>query len=364
MNYTSEFANRLQQVRSKISSFGIDAILVSNPFTRRYISGFTGSAGYLFINQNVSLLATDFRYTEQAEAETDAWEIAKSSYNNQWLCSITIKTDTKRLGFEGSDLTFATYKRIKKTLTDKGIAVDLIDVSDLTKDLRSIKGTYDLTNLLKAIKAGDHCFDYVSSQLKAGQTEREIANMFKRAALNANTEGVSFETIVASGPNAARPHHSPSERIIREGETVVIDCGVKVNGYCSDLTRTLILGSYGEKLRNVYNTVYEAQSAAINGITAGITGHQADGIARTVIEKAGYGNNFGHSLGHGLGLEVHESPHIGPNSTDQIAEGMVFTVEPGIYIPGWGGVRIEDVVIIENGVCKILSNSSIVNKID
>ena len=216
-------------------------------------------------------------------------------------------------------------------------------------------------HLQKAIDIGDQAFEETAAQLKSGITEREAAWMFEQAIRRRGAESVSFDTIVAAGPNAARPHHATGDTKLMEGQPIGFDCGARYQGYCSDLTRTLVLGEPDEVLKRVYDIVLVAQLAAIDMVKPGMTGQECDAIARKIISEAGHENNFGHSLGHGLGLEVHENPGVGPNATARLENGMPFTIEPGIYVPGWGGVRIEDVVVLEEGSARVMSHAAKMN---
>jgi Xaa-Pro aminopeptidase len=211
--------------------------------------------------------------------------------------------------------------------------------------------------LMKAIRASDMAIDSVAPTLRPGMTERDVAWRLEQAMREHGADAESFPTIVAAGPNAALPHHRASDQPIREGEPIVIDMGARVDGYCSDLTRTFFLGAPDETFIRIYDTVHAAQLTAIGALQSGMTGEEADRLARDLIEEAGYGENFGHALGHGIGLAVHEMPRVGRRSQDRLEDGMVFTIEPGIYVSAWGGVRIEDVVILEGGRARVLSRA-------
>jgi Xaa-Pro aminopeptidase len=212
--------------------------------------------------------------------------------------------------------------------------------------------------LQKAIDASDSAMEAVCPNIKAGMTEKEVAWLMEKAMRDSGADGLSFDTIVAAGPNGAMAHHEPSDRPIQAGEPIVIDMGAIADGYCSDITRTVVVGEPDETFNKIYDIVLGAQLTAINTVKAGMTGEDCDGLSRMVISEAGYGDNFGHSLGHGVGLKVHERPGVGPRSTDALEPNMVFTVEPGIYLPGWGGVRIEDIVVLEDSGAKVLSKAS------
>jgi Xaa-Pro aminopeptidase len=264
----------------------------------------------------------------------------------------------KRLGFESSDLTFAAYQRLTEALSQIQEGPQLVPTEGLVESLRAVKEEEELRLISKAIELNDAAFEQVSQSLRPRMTEKEVAWELERYIRENGGESIAFELIVASGPNSALPHARPSERRLRAGEPIIIDMGAKVEGYCSDMTRTICLGEPDETFKRIYDIVLGAQLTAIATLEAGMSGEQADRLARTVIEEAGYGESFGHGLGHGLGLNVHEPPRLGKDSTDTLAEGMVTTIEPGIYLPGWGGVRIEDVVVLEEGKAKVLSKAS------
>jgi Xaa-Pro aminopeptidase len=218
-----------------------------------------------------------------------------------------------------------------------------------------VKDAGEIELIKQAVDITDRAFEYIDNSIKPGMTELEVAWELEKFQRENGSQSMPFEVIVASGPNSALPHAKPTEKEIISGESIVIDMGARVGHYCSDFTRTLCIGEPDDTYKKVYDTVLGAQLAAIALIKGGISGKEADGYARTVIEEAGYGDLFGHSLGHGTGLAAHENPRVGPNSDDILSDGMVFSVEPGIYIPGWGGVRIEDLAVIENGAINILS---------
>ena len=346
--------HRLQKLRKKLIENELDAILVSQPENRRYLSGFTGSAGYLIISDDSAILATDFRYIEQAESQAPEFTIFRISGGfSEWLPDIVHSLRAKRLGFEANDLTFATYRQ----LSEAREGIQLLPTGGIIESLRAVKDEDEIGHIKRAVELSDAAFDYILQTIKAGMTEREVAWELERFMRENGSESLPFEIIVASGPNSALPHAQPSERPISEGEPIVIDMGARVEGYSSDLSRTICLGPRDRSFEKIYDLVLGAQLTAIATIEAGMSGEMADELARTVIEKGGYGKRFGHGLGHGVGLAPHEEPRLGPNSPDILADGMVFTIEPGIYISGWGGVRIEDVVLMENGRARVLSKA-------
>ena len=350
--------HRLSKTRSAMAELGIDALLVSSDHNRRYLSNFTGSAGYLVITVEEALLITDFRYVEQAGNQSPDFRVIRMSGSNDWLAPLLVEWQVKRLGFEGQHVTYAFHKRLQDLIRQSTeLQTELVPVSDIIEDLRSIKDDMELSKLTRAIEIADSAFAEVSKQIRVGQTELDIAWQLEKAMRELGAESISFDTIVAFGPNAALPHHRPSDDVIVEGQPLIIDMGARYQGYCSDLSRTICLGQPDDRFRKIYDTVLGAQLTAIATVEVGMTGGEADNLARTVIEQCGYGENFGHSLGHGVGLEVHERPGVGPNSSGELTNGMIFTIEPGIYVSGWGGVRIEDVVMLVGGKSKLISDA-------
>jgi Xaa-Pro aminopeptidase len=350
---------RLDRIRERLEQAGVDAMMVSSAENRRYLSGFTGSAGSLIITGKEAVLATDFRYVEQAGQQAQDFQVLRTRSGLDWLSELLKELRVHRLGFENQHLTVAIHEAILKTLGESNgdSAISLVATSGLVEELRSVKDAQELAILTRAIEISDQAFREVSPTIQVGQTEVEVAWKLEKAMRELGAEAVSFETIVAAGPNAALPHHRPADQPIREGEPLIIDMGARYEGYCSDLSRTICLGRPDDTFRKVYDTVLGAQLTAIATVERGMTAGDADGLARTVIEEAGYGENFGHSLGHGVGLAVHEQPGVGPNSPGVLADGMAFTIEPGIYISGWGGVRIEDVVVLESGKARVISKA-------
>tara|TARA_Y100001936_G_C16069115_1_gene669315 strand:+ start:690 stop:1775 length:1086 start_codon:yes stop_codon:yes gene_type:complete len=351
------FPSRLKKLRSKIGNQELDAIFISNAENRRYFSGFTSSAGYLLVTPDQAIICTDFRYTEQAAQQAPDWRVERIGGKPDWIANLVKELEIHKIGFEADDMTVNTLERFKKSLKENNVYAELHPTSDYGVDLRAYKDNNELELLENAIDIGDQAFEETASQLKVGMTEKEAAWIFEQAVRVRGAESISFDTIVAVGPNAARPHHEPSDSKIVEGQTIIFDCGARFKGYCSDLTRTLVLGEADDEIKRIYDIVLTAQLAAIELVTSGMTGEDCDAIARNIISEAGHGNDFGHSLGHGLGLEVHEQPGVGPNSKGKLENGMPFTIEPGIYIPGWGGVRIEDVVVLENDKARVLSHA-------
>ena len=349
---------RVTKLRRLFNENKIDAVFITQAENRRYLSGFDGTAGYLFITPKKAVLATDFRYTEQAALEAPDFEILRIGGNiADWFPSLVSDSGGKSPGFEAGDVTFSFHRQLQGALKKKGVPVKLVPVSGLVESLRAVKDTGEIEHIIKASEITDKAFEQVTGSIRAGMTEKQLAWELEKTMRANGSQALPFEIIVASGPNAALPHHKPTGRAIRDGEPVVIDMGAKTGGYASDLSRTVCAGRPDAQFKKVYNTVLQAQQTAISKIKAGMTGHEADGIAREIIQKAGCGDAFGHALGHGVGLAEHESPRLGPGSKDRLSSGMVFTIEPGIYLTGWGGVRIEDTVVMEKGKVKPITKA-------
>ncbi|HEY41919.1 MAG TPA: aminopeptidase P family protein [Dehalococcoidia bacterium] len=350
--------NRLSNLRQEMSRLGLDAVLVSQPQNRRYLSGFTGSAGFLLITVHDATLATDFRYTEQATIQAPDYVIFQiTGAISNWLPELIADLNNERLGFEDRHVTFSFYQQLYDIIKDTRPRLELAPVEGLVEKLRAVKEPGEIEFITRASEITDKAFEQVTDTLKVGMTEREVAWMLESRLRELGSQTIAFDVIFASGLNAAMPHAKPSERRIQPGEPIVIDMGARFEGYCSDLTRTICLGKPDDTFKQVYNTVLKAQSAAISGIREGMSGHDADALARAVIEEAGHGQAFGHSLGHGVGLAEHEEPRLGPNSEDLLNANMVFSIEPGIYLTGWGGVRIEDLAVMDGNKPRLLSNA-------
>lgn len=352
---------RIKNIRNYLSEKKLDGIIISNEQNRFYFSGLRSSAGFLFITMNDLYLFTDFRYTELASSEAPGWNIQKITSRLGWLPEIIKKLRVSNVGFESEFITVNTFNLIKDTINSSDVEVTLIPTTDIVLTLRAVKDEEEIKLLRKAIEIGDKAFEYTEKNIEIGMTEKEVAWIFEKSVREQNAESISFDTIVASGKNAARPHHATGDSKIEANSTIIIDCGAKYNGYCSDLTRTIVIGDADEKIKNIYDIVHMAQLTAIDLVKVGMTGEECDSIARKIISEAGYGDFFGHSLGHGIGLDVHENPNVGPRSKFIIQNNMPFTVEPGIYLQGWGGVRIEDIVIIIDNKTQVISKAKKIN---
>ncbi|MCL0057645.1 Xaa-Pro peptidase family protein [Dehalococcoidales bacterium] len=349
------FKNRLQKLRQKLAEREIDAIFISQPENRYYLSGFDGSSGFLLITQQKAILVTDFRYKEQAKRQALDYEIFQVTNDTlDWFPQLVADMNLRQLGFEAGHITFARYQQLANIL--KQSQLRLVPVDGLVESLRVIKEPEEIELITKAVEITDSAVKYIQD-IQVGLREEEIAWEIEKFLREKGSQSLPFDIIVASGLNSALPHAKPSSRAIHSGEPVMIDIGARFGGYSSNLTRTICLGEPDDTFNKVYDTVLQAQLAAIAKITEGMTGDQADSLARTIIKNAGYGEAFGHGLGHGIGLASHEQPRLVPKSTELLTSGMVFTIEPGIYLVGWGGVRIEDVVVMEEGKIRVISKA-------
>ncbi len=352
--------SRLEQLRHHFQELDLDAVLISNDTNRRYLSGFTGSAGYLLISHGAAILATDFRYVEQSRLQAPDFEITRITGDfSTWVPQLISEIKPKRIGFESDDLTVAAHQRLVKAARKVAPASrpKFITTTDLVETLRATKDAQETDAIRAAAKLADAAVEYASTVLQPSMTEKELAWSLEKFLREEGSEELPFEIIIASGPNAARPHAQPSDRQIHHGEPVVIDLGGRVNGYTSDITRTICIGEPDETFRKIYRIVAQAQHAAINHLQNGSRASEIDRAARDAIAKEGYGEAFGHGLGHGVGLQTHEAPSLSSKSEDILSTNMVFTIEPGIYLEGWGGVRIEDMVLLGSNGPSIITKA-------
>jgi len=350
--------SRLQKLCSKFDEKEIDAILISQPENRYYLSGFNGSAGYLVITAKQAILATDFRYIEQARIQAPDYEIFQTAGDlKDWLPRLVSELNLKQPGFEAEHIPFALYRRLNDIMNKPQSGLKLVPIDGLVESLRAIKEPGEIEFITRAVEISDGAFEYIIDRIHVGMTEQEVAWEIEKIMREHGSQTIPFEIIVASGPNAALPHARPSQRAIQSGEPIVIDIGARYEGYASDLSRTICLGTPDDRFNKIYDIVLGAQLTAMALIKKDMSGGDIDTLARTVIEEAGYGQTFGHGLGHGVGLAPHELPRLGPDSADRITDGMVFTIEPGIYLKDWGGVRIEDLMVMENGTIRLLSKA-------
>ncbi|MBQ8579572.1 MAG: aminopeptidase P family protein [Oscillospiraceae bacterium] len=333
----------------------VDGLLLTSRYSRHYGAEFDIAEGVAIVTKQGCRYFTDSRYIEAAQGGIQGFEVLEVNRENPFTKRINEAIEdfgVTTLGFEEDYLTVAEFKGYEEKLNAK-----LVPMSGKINALRQIKEEYELERMRKAQQITDAAFAEVLTRIECGMTEKELAAELIYCLLKNGGEGLSFEPIVVSGPNTSLPHGVPGERRLREGDFVTMDFGVIYQGYCSDMTRTVALGFASEEMRQVYDTVLKAQQAGIAATRAGARGKEVDAAARQVIEEAGYGPYFGHSYGHSIGMECHEMPPCSPSAETVMAENMVCSAEPGIYLPGKFGVRIEDVVIFKDGGCENLTHS-------
>lgn len=333
---------KIKRLRDTLKQREIDGLIVTNPFNRRYISGFTGTAGVVLITQDKQLFITDFRYMEQATAQAVGYDVIEHKQSLiKKIAEIIEALNINNVGFEEDDMTYQTYK----TYADE-IGVDLIPTSGIIATIRMIKTEDELKIMEQAAAISDRAYEHILTFVKPGMTEIEVSNELEFFMRQQGATSSSFDIIVASGKRSALPHGVATDKQIRTGELVTLDFGALYQGYCSDMTRTFAVGEISDELKNIYDTVLEAHLRGIKGTKPGMTGKEADALTRDYIKDQGYGEYFGHGTGHGLGMEVHEGPRLSPLGDIVLEENMVVTVEPGIYVPDVGGCRIEDDIVM------------------
>jgi Xaa-Pro aminopeptidase len=351
---------RLTRLRTRLEEMGLDGLLVTSAVSRRWVSGFTGSAGVLLVTRDDARFATDSRYWEQAGREAPEFRLVQvSGATTSTAPAILEGTGGLRIGFEPAHMTVAAYEDWTRSIADlpEHSRPRLVPAPRAVEDLRMVKEPEEIDALTRAVHLGDDAFRHALEVIRPGMTEKQLAWEIQRYAIEHGAEGMSFGTIVAGGAHGSLPHWRAGDAPLEAGTGVVIDMGVVVDGYCSDLTRTVFLGEPDGQFKRIYDIVLTAQTMAEERIEAGMLGKDGHAIAMQVIAQAGYGDRFGHGLGHGVGLEIHEDPRLAPSGEQVLADGHVVTVEPGIYIPGWGGVRIEDQCVMENGRLRSISTA-------
>lgn len=362
----NKFENRIKAVRKSIFEKNLDCFMVLIDHNRHYLSGFTSedtqydeSAGALFISDKKLVLATDSRYELQARSQAPLYEIVcyeKGLVSK--LAEILSLLKTKRLCFESARISYKQFNEIISKLKSENSQVELVATNNIVENIRMLKEEVEVDAIKKALSVAESVFVKFVNTIKPGMTEKEAAWAMEQGMRKAGADSLSFSTIAASGQNSALPHAIPGNRRIKTGEPLLFDWGAKLNGYCSDISRTVVLGKPDNIFKKAYQTVLDAQLMAIDAVRPGISSKAVDHVARKHIDENGFKGRFGHGLGHGVGLAVHEAPGISPLKDTTLEAGMVFTVEPGIYIPGWGGIRIENMVIVrENG-------AEVLNKLD
>lgn len=346
--------NRLQRFREKMDAAGTGAVIVLKPENLAYLSGFEGSTGMLLITKNTAHLLVDFRYLEQAKAQAVNYTIVQIEQPlSETLRRLILELKLETIGFERDFVTFEQYEIWVGKLGD---AAEFIPLPDLTLKLRMLKTQEELDCIRKAAEIADTAFLEILPLLKPGIQEREVAVELEYAMRKKGAQALAFEIIIAAGPRSSLPHGTATERKFQNGDLVIVDFGAVWKGYCSDCTRTVSIGSATPKQKEIYAVVQRAQEAALQILRPGVMAAEVDKAAREVISGSGYGDYFGHSLGHGVGRVVHEEPNLAARDQTVLEPGMVVTVEPGIYLPGWGGVRIEDLVVITDTGCEVLTH--------
>ncbi|MGJ9383277.1 M24 family metallopeptidase [Salipaludibacillus sp. CF4.18] len=346
---------KLDQLRNQFSEKNIDGLIIASDTNRRYLTGFTGTAGVAVISENKATFITDFRYVEQAESQINGFNIVQHTTPiHEEVANQVKEMGITRLGFEKDQLTYSEYDTYKKVLG----SAEFIPVSGMVEQMRLIKDSKELSIIQEAVDIADAAFSHIQAYLRAGVKEIDISTELEFFMRKHGAVSSSFDIIVASGQRSALPHGVASSKVIEKGELVTLDFGAYYKGYCSDITRTVAIGEPNEELRKIYQTVLEAQIRGVNGIKPGMTGKEADALTRDYITEQGYGQYFGHSTGHGMGMEVHEGPGLSYKSDKILEPGMVVTVEPGIYVAGIGGTRIEDDIVITESGNDILSKST------
>ena len=329
----------------------LEAIIITSPENLYYFSGFTGGEGLLVFTPEKKYIIVDGRYTIQAKEQTKDFEVIEYKISPYKIIA-DMRFD--KIGFEDKTISYNSFKMMSRAMP----AVTTIGVSDELNEFRKVKNEEECKNIRRAEQIGDMAFEHILPFIKPGITEREIALELEYFMKKQGASALSFDTIIAVGERSALPHANLTDTKVEDGKIVLMDFGCVYNGYCSDMTRTVAVGYADDKTKNIYDTVLNAQLAALSAIKAGMYNKEVDKIARDIIADAGYGDKFNHSLGHGVGLEIHEQPNLSPRSEDILKKGNVVTVEPGIYVEGFCGIRIEDLVLVTEDGCENFTHSS------
>lgn len=346
---------RIERLRQLLAEQDLPALLVTQPDNRRYLSGFTGSAGILIVTADKALLATDFRYYQQVKEQTRNWDLVPvTGAGYQTLSETIAELGLRRIAFESQDVTVAMLEQWREAMP----GVEWVAKAGLVEQLRQIKEPQEIAFIVEAVRIADEALGHVMEWIEPEMTERQVAWELEVYMRTHGAENVGFSTIVGVGANSALSHAIPGDRVIRPNMPIVIDMGALYQGYRSDMTRSFCLGHADEVYLERWNIVLQAQLAAERGIKAGMSGLAADKLARDVIYGAGYTEHFGHGLGHSLGLAIHENPRAAMTSNDILPAGCTLTIEPGLYVPGWGGIRIEDTTVVEEQGLRILTQTA------
>lgn len=342
-----QYEKRLKRFQTWLEAQGdqYDAILISDRSNIRYLSGFTGTFAYLVISRDKAFILTDSRYTMQARQQSVHFSLVKlERYTPPMsIARLCEQQGWAVLAFERNDLSFDFYDRLKSCFG----RVNLIPVENAVEQFRAVKDAEEIEIIRTAEHIGDAAFQHVLEILRPGMSEREVAFELEMAMRRQGASGLSFDTIVASGMRSAMPHGVASDKKIEKGDLVVFDFGCVYEGYCSDMTRTIGVGSLSEAQKDLYHLVLKAQTAALKAVHADIVGEKMQDLVQAIFDKAGFGSYFGHGLGHSVGLDIHEEPRFSRNVKEKIPAGTVISIEPGLYVPGIGGVRIEDLIVLK-----------------
>lgn len=345
---------RVNKLREAMKKNNLSGFLITSSYNLRYLTKFTGTSGLALITPRQAFFVTDFRYMEQAAEQIEGFEIIQAQKSLfEEIDTIVQREQLDSLAFEEDYVSFATY-----SLFEEIISCELVPVFGLIEKLREVKDAEEIALIEQACQIADQAFEHILTVIKPGMSEIEVANQLDFYMRSLGASGVSFDTIVASGVRSAMPHGVASQKIIEKGEMITLDFGCYYKGYVSDMTRTFSIGKPDEKLKEIYAIVHEAQQKVLKAAKPGITGIQLDAVARDFITSCGYGANFGHGTGHGIGLEIHEAPNVSAKATQAFQVGNIITDEPGIYLPGVGGVRIEDDLLITETGNRVLTHAS------
>lgn len=347
---------RLDRLYSKLQNNDITAFIINNLSNIFYISGFTGTAGIIILTPEDCFFLTDSRYLEQAAEETTGFEIVEIKRENrlETISDLLSDTEVSELAFEADTVSFKKYSEYQDNFT----GIELKPAENIVGELRMVKEEEEIERISQAVKIADCAFEHILDYIKPGISEKEIALELEYFMKQQGGEKNAFDFIVASGPRSALPHGRATDRKVQPNEFITMDFGTKYRGYCSDMTRTVYVGSPSAEDKKIYQTVLEAHRKVIEKIRAGMTCGEADGLARNLIEENGYGDNFSHTLGHGVGIDIHEAPRLSGSSDQKLVKNMVVTDEPGIYLTEKKGVRIEDDLVITESGCKVLNNTN------
>ncbi len=345
--------SRIDRLGPILNEHGLDGMLIQKAENRTYLSGFTGSAGVAIISSTERVLIVDFRYVERAAEEAPGFEVVRAPRQIiDTLVALVKERGWRRLGFESDVVTVKQHREyVERLAPTELVAIDGID------RLRWVKEPAELDRIKTAVAIADGAFAHIQAYLRPGVAERDVATELAFYMRRHGAEEEAFESIVASGPRSSQPHAGTSDRMMTRGDFVTLDFGARFRRYVSDCTRTIVLDPVSPRHREIYTIVLQAHQTALAGLKPGMTGREGDALARAVIASAGYGDAFGHGLGHGVGLAIHEGPTLSPREDATLQAGMVVTIEPGIYLSGWGGVRIEDLVVITEGGCQSLTQA-------